>query len=245
MSRTKIEWTDATWNPITGCTKISDGCKNCYAERMAKRLQNNPKTKYKYLNGFLPTDNQPDIPLPKVKEGSRIFVCSMGDLFHDDFHNKYKLPAKPFTPLTATEKVYLEMRGHPEYIFQVLTKRPQNMVEFLKNLVYPPKPHIWHGVTVESDKYTSRIAFLKLVPSKIKFISFEPLLSPINGLDLSGIDWVIVGAETGPGARECKSEWVKNILQQCRQQGVPFFFKKFADGTNTIDGEVIREFPKY
>ena len=211
--KSSIEWTEATWNPTTGCTKISLGCKHCYAERMALRLQamGNPK----YANGFRLTlhEDALDIPL-HWKKPRKIFVNSMSDLFHEDI------------PLDFIRRVFQTMQQADWHIFQILTKRAERLAELAPRL--PWLPHIWIGVTVEERRYTWRIDLLRTVPAAVRFLSLEPLLGPLPGLNLEGIHWVIVGGESGPRARPMRPEWVVDIRDQCLAAGVPFFFKQWG-----------------
>ncbi|MCG8433518.1 MAG: phage Gp37/Gp68 family protein [Gammaproteobacteria bacterium] len=213
---TSIEWTDATWNPVTGCSKISPGCKNCYAERMAARLK--AMGVQRYSQGF-DVAMHPDalgIPL-RWRKPRRVFVNSMSDLFHDD------------VPFEFICRVFETMRQATRHKFQVLTKRPKRMLDVSHWLPWPV--HIWAGVSVESSRFVERIDRLRRVPAAVRFLSLEPLLEPLGDLDLSGIDWVIVGGESGPGARPMQTEWVRDIRTQCAMQSVPFFFKQWG-GTN-------------
>ena len=208
-----IEWTESTWNPVTGCTKISDGCKNCYAERLAKRLKAMGQKNYR--NGFKLTLQEQALELPlNWKKPKTIFVNSMSDLFHKD------------VPLDYIQKVFKTMAKADWHQFQVLTKRSDRLLEFTKDLDW--KPHIWMGVSVENQKVTHRIDELRETDAHIKFLSIEPLLSSLPNLDLSGIDWVIVGGESGPRARPMNEEWVLEIKEQCKAFGVPFFFKQWG-----------------
>lgn len=208
-----IEWTESTWNPLTGCTKISPGCKHCYAERMALRLKAMGKENYR--NGFKLTlhENALEKPL-EWKKPQMIFVNSMSDLFHKD------------VPFEFIEKVFDVMNRAHWHQFQVLTKRSERLVELSPSLRWTD--NIWMGTSVENEKYKFRIDHLRQVGARIKFLSLEPLLGPLGQLDLSGIDWVIVGGESGPGARPIKEEWVIEIRDQCLQKNVPFFFKQWG-----------------
>jgi protein gp37 len=228
-----IEWTDSTWNPVTGCTKISSGCANCYAERMALRLKaaGNPS----YANGFAVTMHEDMLNRPlKWKKPQTIFVNSMSDLFHEDI------------PTEFISRVFDVMRCADWHCFQILTKRSERMLELSPQL--PHMPHIWLGVTVEEQDYTFRIDHLRRTGAKIKFLSLEPLLGPISSLNLAGIDWVIVGGESGPRARPIKESWVVDIRSQCQEAKVPFFFKQWG-GTNKkktgreLDGRTWDEMP--
>ncbi|HBQ26796.1 MAG TPA: hypothetical protein DD791_10425 [Syntrophomonas sp.] len=233
MGRTKIEWTDATWNPLTGCTKVSPGCKNCYAERMAKRLQ--AMNSRNYINGFKLTLHEDCLQMPlKWKKPQNIFVNSMSDLFHHDVPEEFIL------------KVFDIMGAATWHRFQVLTKRSERLAELAERL--PWANNIWMGVSVENQDYISRIEHLRRTPAIIKFISFEPLIGPVNNIDLANIDWVIVGGESGPGARPLKQSWVTAIRDKCLQDKVPFFFKQWG-GTNkkqagrVLEGKIWNETP--
>lgn len=215
-SHSKIEWTDCTWNPVTGCTKISSGCKNCYAERMAKRLKamDNPS----YFNGFNLTIHERLLDLPlRWKKPRSVFVNSMSDMFHEEL------------PFDFIRRVFDVMERASQHRFQILTKRSQRLLEFSKKLSWPD--NVWMGVTVESARYTHRIEHLRQSGARLKFLSIEPLLGPIPYLDFSNIDWVIAGGESGPGARPMSSAWLIDIRDQCLKAGVPFFFKQWG-GTN-------------
>lgn len=228
-----IEWTDATWNPVTGCTKISPGCKHCYAERMAKRLQ--AMGQANYANGFRTTlhDHMLNVPIA-WKQPHRIFVNSMSDLFH------------VYVPLSFIERVFKVMRRGNWHQYQVLTKRSERLMELDPFLDW--EPHIWMGVSVETADYTFRINHLRRTGAHIKFLSLEPLLGPLPKLNLTGIDWVIVGGESGPSARPMNSEWVRDIRHQCHRAAVPFFFKQWggiskAKTGRMLDGRTWDEMP--
>ncbi len=211
-----IEWTEATWNPVTGCTKISPGCKFCYAERMANRLRAMGQTRYR--NAFRLT-LQPDAlntPL-RWKKPRVIFVNSMSDLFHKD------------VPFEYIERCFDVMNRASQHTFQVLTKRPERVAELGQELRWPA--NLWMGTSVENADYLWRIDSLREVPAKVRFLSVEPLLGPIPRLPLKGIHWVIVGGESGPGARPMKAAWVRHLRDQCLAAEVPFFFKQWG-GTN-------------
>lgn len=220
MAITKIEWTDETWNPVTGCTKVSDGCKNCYAEKMTGRLAAMGQEKYK--NGFNVIKIHPDtLSIPyKWRKPRNVFVNSMSDPFHKD------------VPLEFIKEVFKVMNDNSKHTFQVLTKRAERLFELSPHLTWTP--NIWMGVSVENEKVINRIELLRQTDAKLKFLSIEPLLGPLNNLDLNGIDWAIVGGESGNGARPMKEEWVLDIQQQCEEQNVKFFFKQWgawgADG---------------
>ncbi len=213
MSKSNIEWTESTWNPVTGCSKISPGCKNCYAERMAKRLQ--AMGQPNYTNGFEVTlhENMLDVPL-RWRKPQMIFVNSMSDLFHDD------------VPLEFIQRVFAVMNEARHHVYQILTKRAERLLQLAPDL--PWSENIWMGVTVENKDYVRRIRDLQKTEAHVKFLSIEPLLGPIPGLDLSGIDWVIVGGESGPYARPMEKEWLTDIRDQCLKAAVPFFFKQWG-----------------
>jgi len=230
-----IEWTESSWNPVTGCSKISDGCLNCYAERLAFRLQKMGLKKYR--NGFEVTLHEEALKEPfKWKTSRMIFVCSMSDLFHEK------------VPDSFIKKVFGVMNKATRHTFQVLTKRAERLAEFADKVEW--SKNIWAGVTVESAKYLYRIDYLKKVPAKVKFISMEPLLGPVPEIReyLSEIDWIIVGGESGPNARPMKPEWVRDIRDACLAKGVPFFFKQWG-GINKkktgrkLDGKEYNEMP--
>lgn len=233
--KSSIEWTSSTWNPVTGCTKISPGCKHCYAERMAKRLK--AMGQPNYANGFELTLHEHVLELPLGwKTPQTIFVNSMSDLFHKN------------VPLEFIRRVFDVMHRAHWHQFQVLTKRAERLRELSEYLEWCP--NIWMGVSVETSAYFSRIDDLRQTGAQIKFLSLEPLLGPLANLDLSGIDWVIVGGESGPGARPIKPEWVTDIRDQCLAAEVPFFFKQWG-GTNkkkagrSLEGRTWDEMPDY
>lgn len=215
-AKTKIEWTENTWNPVTGCTKISDGCQNCYAYRMAGRLK--LMGNKKYTDGFNVKTHECCLEDPlKWKKPSIIFVNSMSDLFHED------------VPFSFIEQVFKIMNKASWHTFQILTKRADRLAELAGKLEWTE--NIWQGVTVENNTYKPRIDYLRTVPTKVRFISFEPLLGEIRDIDLSGIDWAIVGGESGPKARNIKPEWIYSLKNECERQGVMFYFKQWG-GTN-------------
>jgi protein gp37 len=224
MAASKIEWTDVTWNPVTGCNKISPGCKHCYAERLSKRLKATGMEKYR--NGFAVTlhPDTLDIPLRWRKPRS-IFVNSMSDLFHDEVPDEFI--AQVFDVMTRADW----------HRYQVLTKRPERVVGLNAQLPWPGQ--IWMGASVENSDYEHRIDLLRDTDAAIKFLSLEPLLSPLPDLDLEGIDWVIVGGESGPGAREMKEEWAIDIRDQCHAAGVPFYFKQWGGVFKKRHGRVL------
>ncbi len=229
-----IEWTDATWNPITGCTKISPGCKNCYAERLAFRLREmgNPR----YENGFRLTLHPDVLELPlRWSKPKMVFVNSMSDLFHES------------VPENFIEKIFEVMLKAHWHKFQILTKRADRLSRIARRLPWPQ--HIWQGVSVENQAYAKRVAYLRQVPAFVRFLSIEPLLGPIKNLPLEGIHWVIVGGESGPGHRQIRTEWVRDIKIQCEQAEVPFFFKQWGgrtpkSGGRQLDGRIWNEMPK-
>lgn len=230
----KIEWTEATWNPVTGCSKVSAGCKNCYAERLALRLQAMGNARYR--NGFKVTLHPDLIELPKRWRGPRlIFVNSMSDLFHEQ------------VPLEFIRRVFDTMRDCPQHTFQILTKRSVRLRELAGQLPWPP--NVWMGVSVEDARVLERVQDLQTVPAAVRFLSCEPLIGPLDNLPLAGIDWVIVGGESGPGARPMAREWALNIRDQCQRAAVPFFFKQWGgvrkDLTGrTLDGRTHDEMPR-
>lgn len=212
-TNSKIEWTEATWNPVTGCTKISPGCKNCYAERLAMRLQRMGQPNY--INGFELNMHEHAVDTPlKWKKPRTIFVNSMSDLFHKDI------------PLEFIKRVFDVMGNAHWHRFQVLTKRADRVFELSSKINWTP--NIWMGVSVENQNYNYRIDLLRKTGAAVKFLSLEPLLGPLPNLNLEGIDWVIVGGESGPGARLMSQSWVIDIRNQCQKAKVPFFFKQWG-----------------
>ncbi|MEK7269374.1 MAG: phage Gp37/Gp68 family protein [Planctomycetota bacterium] len=208
-----IEWTEATWNPVTGCTKTSPGCKNCYAERMARRLHAMGQPNYR--NGFKPTPHERMLDLPlKWKRPQKVFVNSMSDLFHEA------------VPVDFIQKVFCVMGKARWHRYQVLTKRSERLRDLDGILDW--QSQIWMGVTVESAAYACRIDDLRRTRAAVKFLSLEPLLGPLPNLDLHGIHWVIVGGESGPGARPIDPAWVTDIRDQCLRAHIPFFFKQWG-----------------
>lgn len=216
-----IEWTEATWNPVTGCTKISQGCKNCYAERLAKRLQAMGMERYR--NGFRVTLHKDLVDLPLTwKQPRLIFVNSMSDLFHEK------------VPLNFIQQVFRTMERCPNHTFQILTKRSSRLAEMAGRLPWPK--NVWMGVSVEDSRVVHRINDLQKIPAAVRFLSCEPLIGPIDELPLKSIHWVIVGGESGPGARPLKREWVESILDQCRDAEIPFFFKQWGGVRKDLTG---------
>ncbi len=213
MNRSKIEWTESTWNPITGCTKISEGCAHCYAERMARRLK--AMGQKNYVNEFKVTMHPDTLNMPlSWKKPQNIFVNSMSDLFHEDI------------PLDFIQDVFETMEKAHWHRFQILTKRAERLLALSGKL--PWAENIWMGVTVESHHYKYRIDYLRNMPANVKFLSLEPLLTSLGQLNLSDIDWVIVGGESGPKSRPIHIDWVREIRDQCIEKSVPFFFKQWG-----------------
>jgi protein gp37 len=219
MKTTKIEWTDKTWNPITGCSKVSAGCAHCYAEVMARRLQAMGQNKYK--NGFQLTLHEDSLNEPlHWKTPHTIFVCSMSDLFHEN------------VPFEFIDKVLNIIKQTPRHRYQLLTKRAERMAEYFKTHSIPS--NAWLGVTVDVQSSKNRIDVLRNLDASIRFLSCEPLLEDLSELNLENIDWVIVGGESGTSARPMKEEWVLSIKEQTENQGAAFFFKQW--GTWGSDG---------
>jgi len=213
MSKSSIEWTEMTWNPTTGCSKISQGCKFCYAEIMSKRLQAMGIEKYK--DNFDIRTHEFELKTPyKWKKSKIVFVNSMSDLFHKD------------VPLSFIKKVFKVMRENPQHVFQVLTKRAERLLELSPQLKW--SHNIWMGVSVEDEEVIERIDFLRNTDARVKFLSLEPLIGPLPNLNLDQIDWVIVGGESGRTPREMKADWVIDIQEQCESNEVAFFFKQWG-----------------
>lgn len=240
MATTSIEWTDKTWNPVTGCTKISKGCEHCYAAVMARRLKGMGKPKY--ANGFNVTMHEDALIEPILwKSPCVIFVCSMSDLFHQD------------VPFEFIDKVMDVIRETPHHNYQILTKRAERMEEYFYNRKVPK--NAWLGVTVENQKAKYRIKYLTRIKAQIHFLSCEPLLENLEELELENIQWIIVGGESGSQARPMKEEWVLNIRKQAFNNEIPFFFKQWGtwgfDGIKRnkkvngklLQGKVIQEYP--
>lgn len=233
MARSAIEWTESTWNPLTGCSKVSSGCKHCYAERMAKRLQ--AMGQQNYVNGFKLTMHEHVLEKPlEWKTPQMVFVNSMSDLFHEK------------VPVDFIQKTFAVMSQAYWHQFQVLTKRAERLAELNPLIDWPQ--NVWMGVSVENQNYVSRIDCLRVTGARIKFLSLEPLLGPIHHLDLSGINWVIVGGESGPGARPILQEWVTDIRDQCISAQEPFFFKQWGGihkkkAGRVLEGHVWNEMP--
>lgn len=233
VGNSTIEWTEATWNPVTGCNKVSEGCRNCYAERMAKRLHamGNPR----YKNGFNVTLHHDLIDAPrKWAKPRKIFVNSMSDLFHKDI------------PLDFIQQVFATMNDTPHHTYQILTKRPERALELSRYLNF--SENIWMGTSVEDSYVIHRVDLLRQIPANIRFLSCEPLIGPLDNLYLDDIHWVIVGGESGPGARPMEAEWVRSIRDQCQEQNVAFFFKQWGGvqkhrNGRELDDQTYDEYP--
>jgi len=229
-----IEWTETTWNPVTGCTKISDGCKFCYAERMAKRIQSMGVQKYR--NGFSVTMHPSTLEDPlKWRKPRLVFVNSMSDLFHED------------VDLSFIKSVFKTMNLAPQHTFQVLTKRPARVLEIESDLNW--SSNIWLGTSIESHRWQFRLNELRKTQASCKFLSLEPLLGPLGDIPVQGIDWVIVGGESGPGARPMATEWVRDIRDICLREHIPFFFKQWGgvfkkQTGRMLDGRIWNQMPK-
>ncbi len=234
-----IEWTDATWNPVTGCTKISRGCDNCYAERFSERFRGVPD--HPFATGFDLTLRPERLAQPLAWRRSRmIFVNSMSDLFHKE------------VPRSFVDRVFDTMEAATWHTFQVLTKRSSTMRSYLSRRYSDQRgpTHIWCGVSVEDRQAKSRVAHLRAAPAGLRFLSIEPLIGPLGEIDLAGIDWVIAGGESGPRARPVEVGWLREIRDQCKQQGVAFFFKQWGgirpkSGGRALDGYEWNEFPSH
>ena len=234
MAQSSIEWTEMTWNPTTGCSKVSQGCKFCYAEIMSKRLQSMGIAKYK--DNFKVRTHLNELKTPyKWKKSKIVFVNSMSDLFHEE------------VPLSFIQQVFEVMRDNPQHIFQVLTKRAERLLALDKELKW--SHNIWMGVSVEDQTVKNRIKMLQKTKAKIKFLSLEPLIGPLKKLNLKKIDWVIVGGESGHKPRPMNIDWVLDIQKQCQKSEVPFFFKQWG-GRNKkkngreLNGKTYNEMPK-
>jgi protein gp37 len=234
MARSKIEWTESTWNPVTGCTKVSPGCKHCYAERLAKRLKAMGQPNYR--EGFQVALHEQVLIKPLLwKKPQRVFVNSMSDLFHEQVPESFILRAFDI------------MREASSHTFQVLTKRAERLLEFSAKIDWPA--NVWAGVSIETGEFLYRIDKLQAAAIPTKFLSFEPLLAPLGPINLDGIHWVIVGGESGPKARPMEKDWVLEIKEQCLKARVDFFFKQWG-GTNKkktgrlLDGQTWNEMPQ-
>ncbi|MFQ5604553.1 MAG: DUF5131 family protein [bacterium] len=226
MAHSKIEWTEMTWNPVTGCNKVSAGCKYCYAEVMATRLQAMGLEKYK--NGFQLTLHEAELQKPYTwKKPQIVFVNSMSDLFHEEI------------PIEFIQRVFQVMRDNPQHVFQVLTKRADVLYYYDSEDWLEWRHNIWMGVSVENQSVINRIELIKRTRAQVKFLSCEPLLGPLSNLDLNGIHWVIVGGESGKKARPMKEEWVKDIKEQSLRDDVPFFFKQWGGINKKKSGRIL------
>lgn len=234
MAQSSIEWTEMTWNPTTGCDKVSAGCKFCYAEIMSKRLQAMGIEKYKH--NFEVRIHEDALGIPYTWKRSKVvFVNSMSDLFHDNI------------PLSFIKKVFKVMNENPQHVFQVLTKRAERLFELHADLKWTH--NIWMGVSVENDKVRNRIDFLRKTNARVKFLSLEPLLGPLKKLDFTNIDWVIVGGESGHKPRPMKSDWVLDIQEQCEKGNIAFFFKQWGgknkkEAGRLLNGRTYDEMPE-
>lgn len=235
MPASRIEWTDETINPVTGCTKVSEGCENCYAERMARRLQKIGEPAY--VNGFKVTLHPKRLSFDHWKKPHRVFLCSMGDLFHDD------------VPVAFIQDTFAAVSKRPHLTFQLLTKRPERMLRLNRHLRWPP--NLWMGVSIELEKYMERITPLMCTKAALLFASMEPLLGPVEDLSLLRyLDWVIVGGESGPRARPMEESWVIPIQNECKRLDIPFFFKQWGGrgrgnkGKRVLLGRTWNEFPR-
>lgn len=224
MAQSSIEWTEMTWNPTTGCTKISAGCKFCYAEIMSKRLQAMGIAKYK--DAFKVRTHADQLNIPYAWKSSKVvFVNSMSDLFHEDI------------PLNFIKRVFKVMNENPNHVFQVLTKRAERLFEIHKELKWTH--NIWMGVSVENEKVMDRIDYLKKTGARVKFLSCEPLIGPLSNLKLKKIDWVIVGGESGHKPRAMDVDWVLDIQEQCEKADVAFFFKQWGGRNKKANGRLL------
>ncbi len=246
--QSSIEWTDLTWNPVVGCSIASAGCKNCYAMRMAARLQSMGHEKYIGLTqpskrGAVWTDkvrcHEDSVKIPfNWKKPRRVFVNSMSDLFHPDVPNDF------------VARIWEVMEATPQHHYQILTKRPQRMATLLNEIAPAALPNVWLGTSVEDERVIERMDHLRDVPASVRFISFEPLIGDVGQVDLNGIHWAIVGGESGPRSRPMDTEWVENILDQCLDAGTAFFFKQWGGVNKKKTGRLLRgrtfdEMPEY
>uniref|UniRef100_UPI004028529D phage Gp37/Gp68 family protein n=1 Tax=Segatella hominis TaxID=2518605 RepID=UPI004028529D len=242
MANSKIEWTNKSWNPVTGCSKVSEGCRHCYAEVMARRLKAMGQTKYNY--GFQVTTHKECLKEPlSWNKPQMIFVCSMGDLFHEQVSDAF------------IDKVMETIEKTPQHRYQLLTKRAERMALYFSN---HPIPHnAWIGVTVECKSSIKRIDFIRNINASVRFLSCEPLVEDLGNMDLTGINWIIVGGESGMQARPMKMEWALNVKRQAEKLNIPFFFKQWgtwgADGIKRnkhangklLEGKIIQELPNF
>jgi protein gp37 len=240
MRTTKIEWTERTWNPVTGCSKVSEGCRHCYAESMTRRLFAMGNNKYR--NNFVPTEHPEDLQEPyRWKRPSTVFVCSMSDIFNEKISFDF------------IDKIFAVIRDTPQHTYQILTKRAKRMAEYFKDKEIPY--NAWIGVTVENRQALSRIDSIRALKTKVKFLSCEPLLEDLGEMNLEGINWIIVGGESGVSARPMDEKWVESIRTQANKYSIPFFFKQWgtwgrdkvkrnkqANG-KLLGGEIVQEYP--
>jgi protein gp37 len=224
--RSAIEWTEATWNPVTGCTKVSPGCDHCYAETFAERFRGVPGHPYEQGFDLKFWPERLEQPL-RWRKPRTVFVNSMSDLYHQ------RVP-KPYI-----DRVLSTIRLTPQHTYQVLTKRPGKMASVMRLLQPDPLPNLWLGTSIEDDEHFVRADYLREAPSVIRFLSLEPLLGPVPSLDLTSIDWVIVGGESGPRNRPMDIDWVRDIRDRCLRQGVPFFFKQWGGRTPKAGGRLL------
>jgi protein gp37 len=237
MARSDIEWTEATWNPVAGCSLVSPGCTNCYAMRMAARLQAMGMEKYEgttrksgrrhVWTGRVNLDEKALSAPLTWRRPQRIFVNSMSDLFQEALAGKF------------VQRVWQVMEQADWHTFQILTKRPERMLSLLSKPAFRVLPHVWLGTSVENEDHVERIELLRRTPAAIRFVSFEPLLAPIRDPDLTGIHWAIVGGESGPSARPMNGEWVEDLRDACLRQGVAFFFKQWGGRRKKVTGRVL------
>jgi protein gp37 len=238
MAETSIEWTDATWNPVAGCSVLTAGCTNCYAMRMAARLEAMGTAKYRGLTrksggraiwtGKIRLDDA-SLDIPKTwPKPRKVFVNSMSDLFHYD------------VPIEFIARVWDVMKGTPRHTYQILTKRPERMAQVLAQPSFEILPNVWLGTSVEDSRVLSRLDAIRQVPAAIRFVSLEPLIGSVADCDLTGIHWAIVGGESGPRAREMKPEWVEEIEAMCRHFGTAFFFKQWGGKNKKAAGRLLR-----
>jgi protein gp37 len=237
MAETSIEWTDVTWNPVAGCTVLTAGCTNCYAMRMAARLDAMGQAKYKGLTrrsggravwtGKIRLDVKSLAAPQSWAKPRKVFVNSMSDLFHTD------------VPAEFIARVWASMKDTPRHTYQILTKRPDRMSEILSRAPFEVLPNVWLGTSIEDGRVLSRLDYIRRVPAAIRFVSLEPLIGSVAGGDLTGIDWAIVGGESGPRAREMKPEWVDEIEAMCRRSGTAFFFKQWGGKNKKAAGRLL------
>jgi protein gp37 len=219
-----IEWTQATWNPVTGCSKVSPGCAHCYAETFAERWRGVPDHPYEQGFDLRLWPSRLDLPL-QWKRPRLVFVNSMSDMFHED------------VPIDFVKDVYDVMVRAPQHCFQLLTKRHERLAELAPELPWPE--NLWIGVSIENRRFVTRADYLRQVPAAVRFISAEPLLGPLEGLDLDGIDWLIAGGESGPKHRRIDADWIRDLRDRCNSESVPFFFKQWGGRTSKAGGRLL------